>query len=234
MNREKPYFLKRVIAYLIDLIIVMLLSGILSLIFIKNEDYKNESKELLGLTAKYSEGTITQEEYSKEVANINYYLTKDSVGVNIITIGVSIVYYVILCFYCGGITLGKYIMKLRIVSSNDKKLNIGHYLLRGLLVNLILTNIISVVMVSLLNKDTFISVYPRVSNVLTIFLLVTLVFIMYREDGRGLHDLIANTKIVSTKKSKNNEISEEVKEANVIEEKALSKKKNIKKGSDKK
>ena len=234
MNREKPYFLKRVIAYLIDLIIVMLLSGILSLIFIKNEDYKNESKELLGLTAKYSEGTITQEEYSKEVANINYYLTKDSVGVNIITIGVSIVYYVILCFYCGGITLGKYIMKIRIVSSNDKKLNIGHYLLRGLLVNLILTNIISVVMVSLLNKDTFISVYPRVSNVLTIFLLVTLVFIMYREDGRGLHDLIANTKIVSTKKSKNNEISEEVKEANVIEEKALSKKKNIKKGSDKK
>ena len=234
MNREKPYFLKRVIAYLIDLIIVMLLSGILSLIFIKNEDYKNESKELLGLTAKYSEGTITQEEYSKEVANINYYLTKDSVGVNIITIGVSIVYYVILCFYCGGITLGKYIMKLRIVSSNDKKLNIGHYLLRGLLVNLILTNIISVVMVSLLNKDTFISVYPRVSNVLTIFLLVTLVFIMYREDGRGLHDLIANTKIVSTKKGKNNEISEEVKEANVIEEKALSKKKNIKKGSDKK
>ena len=75
------------------------------------------------------------------------------------------------------------------------------------------------------NKETFIAIYPKVSNVLTITLLVTLVFIMYREDGRGLHDLMANTKVISTKKDKNAAVAPEVKEAEVIKEEKESVKK---------
>ena len=232
--REKPYFLRRAVAYLIDLIIVMLLSGIISTVFIKNDNYRNESQKLLELTSKYSQGEVTKEEFTKEYDNINYYLTKDSIGVTIVTLSVSIIYYVILCFYCGGITLGKRIMKITIVSANDKKLNLGNFLLRALLVNLILSNLVSVVLVSILDKDVFIITYPKVSNALTILLLVTLVVMMYREDGRGLHDLIANTRVISAKNNK--EIKEEIKEtiveAKVIEEKSVKKgKKNTKKGS---
>ncbi len=233
MNKEKPYFLKRVIAYLIDLIIVMLLSGIISTIFIHNENYQSESQKLLDLTKKYTDGVITKEEYSEEFDIINYYMTKDSVDVTIINIIVAIVYYVILCYYCGGITLGKYIMKLRIVSANDKKLNLGHYLLRALMVNLILSHLVSVVLVQILSKDSFISIYPKISNILTILLLVTFIFMMYREDGRGLHDLIANTQIVSTKKDiiEEKEEKEEIVEAQVLEEKKKSIK-NTKKKRD--
>ena len=215
-ERKKPYFLKRILAYLIDLIIVMLLAGVISAIFVNNENYKSESNKLMELTKNYTEGKITKEEYTKEFDNTNYYLTKDSIAVTLINCGVAIIYFVILSFYCGGITLGKYLMKLRIVSANDKKLNLGHFLLRSLFVNLVLSNIMSVILVLTLNKDTFIKVYPKVSNTLTIFLLVTLVFVMYREDGRGLHDLIANTKIISTKSDKKKE--ENIIEANVIKE----------------
>ena len=218
MNKEKPYFLKRAVAYLIDIIIVMLLSGILSTVFLNNNDYKKQSQRLLELTSSYTQGDITKEEYYKEFDNINYYLTNDSVGTTIITLSVTIVYFVILCFYCGGITLGKRIMKLGIVSANGKKLNLGNYLLRSLLVNLVLSNIASITLVLLLNKDTFISIYPKVSNVLTVLLLATVIFIMYREDGRGLHDLMANTKVISTKKDKNAAVAPEVKEAEVIKE----------------
>lgn len=227
MNREKPYFLRRAIAYLIDIVIVMLLSGIISTIFIKNDNYKNESQKLLELTSKYTSGEITKEEYSKEFDNINYYLTKDSAGTTIVTVSVSLAYYVILCFYCGGITLGKYIMKLGIVSANDKKINLGNFLLRSLLVNLVLSNIASISLVLLLNKDSFIAIYPKVSNALTLLLLASLIFMMYREDGRGLHDLIANTKVVSTKKKK--EEQEEVQEAKVVEEVKIKKEKKNKK-----
>lgn len=217
MNRKKPYFLKRAVAYLIDLIIVLLLAGIISTIFVNNENYKSESNKLMELTKSYTEGKITKEEYTKEFDNVNYYLTKDSTEVTIINLGVAIIYFVVLCYYCGGITLGKYLMKLRIVSANDKKLNIGHFLLRSLLVNLLLSNIMSIILVLTLNKDTFISVYPKVSNTLTILLLATVVFIMYREDGRGLHDLVASTQVISTKEEKKN--NEFINEANVIEEK---------------
>ncbi len=228
-NREKPYFFKRIVAYLIDLIIVMLLAGIISNIFVNNDNYKNETQKLLELTRDYSEGKITKDEYTKESENVNYYLTKDSIGVTIINCSVAIVYYVIMCFYCGGITLGKYIMKLRIVSANDKRLNIGHFLLRSLFVNLILSNILSILMVLCLNKDTFIKVSSKVSSALVIFLLATLVFIMYREDGRGLHDLIANTKIISTKDEKKRQDNSDIKEAKIIEEKKSKKEKGSKK-----
>ena len=242
-NREKPYFLKRIVAYLIDLIIVTLLASAISLVFIKNENYNRDSERLMELTKKYSSGEITREEYSTAFDELNYVITRESVDITIINCSVALVYYVIMCYFCHGITLGKYIMKLQIVSANDKKLNLGHYLLRGLFVNLILSNLLSIILVLSLNKNAFISIYPKVSSGLTFFLLASMLFVMYREDGRGLHDLIANTKVISTKVDKNKEEKnekEEIVEAKVIEEKKdtnkkkTTKKKNNKKESDKK
>ena len=234
MNKKKPYFLRRIIAYLIDLIIVLLLAGIISTIFVNNDNYKKESNKIMELTKSYTEGTITKEEYTKEFDTANYYLTKDSIGVTVINTCIAIIYYVILCYFCGGVTLGKYIMKLRIIGANDKKLNIGHFLLRSLFVNLILSNLASIILVLTLNKDIFIKVYPRVSNTLTIFLLVTLIFTMYREDGRGLHDIIANTKIISTKEDKKEDINQaKIIDANVINEKKTKNKNSKKKDVNK-
>ena len=231
VNREKPLLLKRVVAYLIDIILVMLLSTTISMIFINNTKYQAKTEELLALTKEYTEGKITKDEYSDQAEILNYYMTKESVGTTIINCSVALVYYVILCYFCHGITLGKYLMKLQIVSANDKELNMGHYLIRGLFANLILSNLVSIIFVLTMSKNTFISVYPKVSSVLSVFLLVTMLFMMYRNDGRGLHDLMSNTKIISTKKEIYNveEVKETTKsdviEAKVIEEKKTTKKK---------
>ena len=229
MNREKPYFLKRVIAYLIDIIIVLLLSGVIARIFINTDNYDAESRKLMELTKNLTEEKITREEYNEESKNINYYLTKEGVPISIVNCSITIIYYVVMCFYCGGITLGKYIMKLRIVSANDKKLNLGNYLLRSLPINLVLYYIVSVTMVLVLSKDSFMKIYDKISSAFFIFLLATLVFIMYREDGRGLHDLIANTKIISTKK----DTKEVCKPDDVVEAKVIEKKKTTNKKSKK-
>ena len=232
MNKEevkKPYFLKRVAAYLIDFILVMLLATAISMVFVDNTNYQKQSEKMAELTKKYTTKEITAEEYTKEFDNLNYYLTKEGVGTTIITCAVSLVYYVILCYYCHGITLGKYILKLKIVSNDDKKLNIGNYLLRSLFLNLILSNLVSVIFVMTMSKDTFVSVYPKVSSVLTLFLFATMLFIIYRKDGRGLHDLMANTKVISTKEAK--EIKEEVKEEkkeDIVEAKVIEEKKTTK------
>ena len=220
MNKEKPYFLKRFVAYLIDFIIVSLLASIISLVFLDNSKYNAESEQLMNLTKKYTNSEITKEEYTKEFDELNYVMTKENVGVTVVNVSVALVYYVILCYFCHGITLGKYIMKMKITSSKDKELNVGNYLLRGLFVNLILSNIMSILLVSVLDKNSFIKVYPIVSNALTMFLLATLIFMMYRNDGRGLHDIISGTMVVSTKIIKDkNDANDNIEEAKVIEEK---------------
>ncbi len=156
---------------------------------------------------------------------MNYYLTKDGVGTTIVNCSVAVVYFVILCYFCHGITLGKYIMKLRIVSANEKELNMGHYLIRGLFANLILSNLVSIVFVLTMNKETFVSIYPKVSNVLTIILLATILFIMYRNDGRGLHDLISNTEVIYIDLENKDEVrkTEDTKDAVILEEKKTKK-----------
>lgn len=230
MNRDKPYFVKRVIAYLIDFIIVTLLATVISMIFIRNDDYQVKTEQLMDLTRKYTTNEITREEYTKQFDEMNYYLTKDGVGTTVINFSVAIIYYVILCYLCHGITLGKYIMKLRIVGANNKELNVGNYFIRSLFVNMTLSNLISILFVYTMSKDTFVSIYPKVSSVLTLFLLATILFIMYRNDGRGLHDLIANTMIISTKDiPEEKENKDEIKEAEVIKEKKTTKKKSTKK-----
>ena len=217
---DKPIFLKRVASYLIDFIVVSLLTTAISLVFIGNKENGQYTERLLELTKQLNNKEITSEEYNKEASDLNYYISKETVGTSIVLCSTGLVYYVILCYFCNGITLGKYLMKLRIVSANDKKLNIGHFLIRALLVNLLLSNLISIIFVLTMNKDTFINIYPKVSNVLTIFLLATMLFVTYRNDGRGLHDIIANTKVISTKEPNvKEEIKEEIKEAKVIEEK---------------
>ena len=233
MNREKPYFLKRFAAYLIDLIAVTLLATAISLVFVDTNKSKNYTEELMSLTKKYTDKEITQEEFSKQTDELNYVIAKETVDVSIINVSVALVYYVVLCYFCHGITLGKYLMKLRIVSNNDKELNIGNYLLRSLLVNMVLSNLLSIILVLTLSKTSYISIYPKVSNVITVLLLATIIFIMYRQDGRGLHDIISNTLVISTKEPKiKEEVKEEIVEAKVIDE-VKTTKKTIKKSTKK-
>ena len=230
-KREKPYFFRRVVAYVIDLLFVTLLATAISMVFIDNTTYNKRAEELKVLVEKATKKEITQDEYNKEYETLNYYITKEGVETNIVNCGVALVYYVILCYFCHGITLGKFFMKLRIDSANGKELNVGNYLIRALFVNLILSNLTSIICVYSMSKETFISVYPKISSVLSIFLLATMLFMMYREDGRGLHDLMSNTRVISTKEKKLDVKEDIVEEAKVIEEKQLA---NKKKGRKKK
>lgn len=301
MNRNKPYFLRRVIAYLIDMIIVMLLSSIISMIIFNRNDNQKQAEQLLqltGLTSKYegekitkeeynseldklieqltkdgleepiesfvaitkqyamdevskeeyeenlsktvnnieesgtgfstakmymlmndyTSGSISSEEFNKEYNILNYYVTKDNLPTLTTYCIMALIYYVIMCYFCHGITLGKYIMRIRITSANDKELNMGNYLLRSIFINLILSYLASIILVTLLDINSFSNVSSKVSTVLTLLIIASMITMMYREDGRGLHDLIANTIVVSIKKNKESIETDEVKEAIVVKE----------------
>ena len=71
MNRDKPYFVKRVIAYLIDFIVVTLLATAISMVFIKNDNYQMKTEQLMELTRKMTTGEITREEYTKQFDEMN-------------------------------------------------------------------------------------------------------------------------------------------------------------------
>ena len=112
-------------------------------------------------------------------------------------------------------------MKIKIVSANGKKLNMGHYFLRCLVIDLVLSHSISLILFYTLSKTDFINYYDKVSRGITLLLLLSFILIMFRNDGRSISDFMGNTKIVNF----NDEEEKEPLEANIVEKKKIVNKK---------
>lgn len=245
--------LKRVGAYLIDIILVSLLATIISSNSYINKDYKkykevyNEynnkydeysdyymnlenyyedkkisDKEYKKLTKKneiyikdlinyYEDEKIDKEEYNNIIENLkleysnletnySYKLLKYSIIPTVINLMCVLLYFVVFQFYFDGKTLGKKIMKLKLVSNNTKKLHIFNYLIRSLIVNEVFINLISLLCLIILSKNNYVT-YNNIIYVITYILEMTILFmIVFDKNNRGLHDYISNTKVIEDKK----------------------------------
>lgn len=211
---KKPNIAKRIMAYALDILIISMLASIITMVFPKNDEYDTNFNELKIITEKYQKEEINQEEYYALYDNINYKLTKNSIEMTIIIIAISLLYFVLLNYYNNGMTIGKKLMKIRIVSANDKELTINKYLLRSLIINSILANLVSVILLLSLSKEKYILYNNKISTLFTVLYVLCFIFMIYRNDGRGLHELIAGTKVIDIKNENHSEV---VKEAELIE-----------------
>ena len=198
---KKPTF-RRVLAFLVDLIIVSVIASAISSIKYINPDIEkyNETYDQYmeyvenGLEGNNMQQIINSEEYQDYSYKIAYYAKYSS----IITIIVSILYYVVFQYFTKGYTGGKKLLNIRVESVNGE-LKFYQLLLRSLIINGILTSIITVILLFTLNKSSYTNVqmYVELLNMGLIF--VSFGMILYRKDGRGLHDLIGGTRVVLNK-----------------------------------
>lgn len=245
--------LKRIGAYLIDIILVSVVATMLSSNSYINKDYKKyqetyneytkkyegyieyytklenyyedeklsekEYNKLLEFDGEYTEDLINyyedkkinKDEYNKIIENLDsnysdveinysYKLLKYSIISTIINLMCILLYFVVIQFYFNGQTLGKKIMKLRVISNNDKKLSIVNFLIRSLIVNEVFINILNIIFLVILSKNNYLA-YNQIIYVITYILEMTIIFmILFDKNNRGVHDYISNTKVIEDKK----------------------------------
>lgn len=191
---------KRITAYLVDIMIITFISSLITFVIPTSENYTKLTKQFSNLTEEYANQKITKEEYLTKGSEINYSLSKETVAESIVTLVITISYFVVFTYFMNGETIGKKIMKIKITSNNQKKLTMNNYLVRSLIINSILLQFISILTILFLDKTTYLSVYNIISNVFSIIFVVSFMMILFRKDGRGLHDILANTKVISTEK----------------------------------
>ena len=80
-------------------------------------------------------------------------------------------------------------------------------ILRSVVINSLLTSLISIICILTLSKSNYLTASNYIQMIDMAVMLVTFGMVMFREDGRGLHDLLANTIVVPT---------EDVKEAVIV------------------
>ena len=224
--------LKRIGAYIIDVVIVFLVTSVLintKFINPRIDNYTKHYEEYTKLMEDYDQEKITDDIFKEKITELNYDLANDSLISSGITIGIYLAYFAFFQYFNNGQTIGKKIFKLQTVSNNAKKLNIGHYLLRSLILNNIIFQILLIIGIFVFSKTFYYDYSSVVSFIESLVETIILIMVILRKDNRGLHDIIAGTKVVDLNPSKNSLSKEdEVKELTVEKKEKIKKKEKLK------
>lgn len=192
----KAMFSQRVLAFLIDLFILSIITSLITMFIPINDTaiklYEEQNRVLEG----YVEGTVPMEEYVNQMIDLGYDISKQTVIISIVSIVISLLYYVVYPCYNNGQTFGKKLMKIKIKKTNDKELSMNDLLIRSMINNSVLVSIINVILVLFLSKDLYLSTSSLVGVIQYIVLIISLIMVAFTKNAQGLHDKVVHTEVV--------------------------------------
>ena len=191
----KVSFFKRLGAFILDYFIIIFIASLITMGFGSNKttDLTNKMSQLAN---DYQSGEITIDEYKEETYKINYELQKSNVTTNIVSVTLYIGYFIVFATLNKGQTLGKKLLKIKVVNKNNEKPSIWNMLLRSLFIYNIISALFSIIFVNLLSVNTFTYIYTIIGYVEFFVIIVSFFMVTYKSDGRGLHDIIAGTNVI--------------------------------------
>lgn len=202
--------IKRISAYILDsLILLMLVSFLITPIQLNDKkvftEFKEHSKEILDVTADYIKVVSSNDvkkslELEKKVKSLGenskklqykhryslYFLSQ-----KILTVLLTIVYFVIFPLFNNGQTLFKKIFKIKVEYDTILK-----YLLREEMArNFVLTSLILYFIASF-NYSLFSLYLGYITPITLSFMIINFIVFLVNKDNKALHDIIAGTNIV--------------------------------------
>lgn len=191
----KATFYERLASYIIDFLIV---SSLLSIICYKLPNNSNTYiEEINTIYESYTNNEITPTDFADKYLDIVYNEEKKDILTPTISVILTIGYFIVFQYLNNGQTLGKKILKIQVV---DKNTNTPPSILKGTIRTIfilnIASNIITIILRTCANKNTYLITSTILSIFNWIFLVITIVLMISKSSCRGLHDLMANTIVI--------------------------------------
>lgn len=206
---------RRLCAYVIDLVVISLISTLFLKIEFINPNYDKYEKVYEDYLNYVSDITdINQIQNDTKITDYSYDLAKYGIASSIITLVVTALYFGGFQYLNKGQTLGKNVCKIKVVNNENKAPKFYQILLRSVLINSLLVTLINILAVAFASKTMYFKIIQYTQLLDTTIICVSFILMMFREDGKGLHDLLAGTKVVFV----NSEEVPEIKEAKIVEE----------------
>lgn len=190
----KKIFFKRILAYVIDCTILFFVMVLVNLFIPVFGDIEELNARLTTSMDNYTTGEITMDEFVEESNDISYDLMKATYISSIAGIVIYILYFVVFQAYNNGQTLGKKWLKLQVIKMDNSNVDINSLLRRSLFPYGILVNFILVILLLFTSKSVYLNINTILSNIQTIIIFITLIMMFIKE--RGVHDYLANTKVI--------------------------------------
>lgn len=187
---------KRILALIVDYIIITVLINVISTLSFINPNHKEYLEYSEKYMDAYTEYVKNPEKSSLEtITDYSYYVIKYGVVYDVVKIAIIIAYLGVYQYQKGGQTLGKKWQHIKLESSSGK-LTLGKTIIRSvILYNLIFVALTCISVYTFSSKNFLIAngVISLLSNIMVILILLT---VLIRKDGLGLHDKICKTKVV--------------------------------------
>ena len=192
---NKSNFGKRLVAYILDAIIVSLIFLFLTMFIKESNNLINLNNQLNTISENFINKTITMKEYFNQYSSIEYLVNKEMFLQNLFSLILMIGYFVILPYYYNGQTIGKKMMKIKIAKEDDK-LTINDLALRSLLANGIAMTFIELALIFLIKDTTYFIAISILSFIQFLLVITSIFMILYRKDKKALHDIVCKTLVV--------------------------------------
>ncbi|MBR2678950.1 MAG: RDD family protein [Bacilli bacterium] len=194
-SNKKAYFIQRLIAFLIDVLLVYIVASMVVTPFIDVKENKKTTDEVNELMKQATSQEISTSEFADKNMDLSYSIARKNGIVSLITIILNILYFVVFQLYNSGQTIGKQLMKIR-VKSDLGELTMNQMIFRAFIANSILLDIITF-MFMLSNSRTVyfygLTVFSTIQYMVTI---MSVFMILMRKDGCSIHDLLVHTQVV--------------------------------------
>lgn len=199
-NKEiKALFSQRFVAFMIDLILVSFITSLVTAIIPTNSSIDKLYDQQIKIVENYTAGKITMQEYVNQLVDINYDIAKQTGIITLVSIAISLLYYVLYVYKNDGQSIGKKMMKIKIQKKDkDKELTMNDLLFRTMILQGTLVSIIGFCTILFLDKDTYLATNSLLNLIQYSILIISFFLIAFTKERQGLHDMVAKTEVVCT------------------------------------
>lgn len=194
---KKANFYKRLVAYTIDMFIVGLVISIISYNFDTTRLEKLSDKSIK-LMNSFTNGDISSDKYFFEYADILYKVNKANINGNLLGLVIYVGYFVLFQFFNGGATIGKKLLKIKVVSQGGGEVSLWQMIVRTSIINGIVPLALSLILVFTTKGLVFLTLSSVVGLFENIFVIICVFMLLYKSDCLALHDIMSKSVVIES------------------------------------
>ena len=187
---------KRMIAYMIDL---LLITSILMILFsILPSDLKTQKVQtkIDQIGEEYASGEMDKMTYFMTLSSLEKDLDQNQALEIVIDSVLIVIYFIIVPYIWNGFTVGKRIMNLKIVSNENKKVHLMSLFMRAFIIDGLLASLLIIFGIYVIDESFYLSFVSILAILQLLSLIVSYFMIKYRRDLKGLDDILSHSKVV--------------------------------------